>query len=55
MSSIFDSILYTTNNTTTIKDKQHILSNRHLWRLNRELAAKSRNNQNYYDKQIRIV
>ncbi|RTG81435.1 uncharacterized protein DC041_0008750, partial [Schistosoma bovis] len=27
MSSIFDSILYTTNNTTTIKDKQHILSN----------------------------
>lgn len=56
MSSIFDSILYTTtNNNTSIKDKQHILSNRHLWRLNRELAAKSRNNQNYYGKQIRIV
>ncbi|CAH8508234.1 unnamed protein product [Schistosoma mattheei] len=55
MSSIFDSILYTTNNTTTIEDKQHILSNRHIWRLNRELAAKSRNNQNYYGKQIRIV
>ncbi|CAH8502657.1 unnamed protein product [Schistosoma rodhaini] len=55
MSSIFDSILYTTNNATTIKDKQHILSSRHLWRLNRELAAKSRNNHNYYSKQIRIV
>ncbi|CAH8488887.1 unnamed protein product [Schistosoma turkestanicum] len=61
MSSIFDSILYTTNttntttNNNTITNKQHILSSRHLWRLNRELAAKSRNNQNYYSKQLRIV
>ncbi|TNN10754.1 PHD finger protein isoform 1 [Schistosoma japonicum] len=51
--NISDSILYNTTRTM-IKDRQHTLSGRHLWRLNRELAAKSRNNHNY-NRQLRIV
>ncbi|KAK4469782.1 hypothetical protein MN116_007300 [Schistosoma mekongi] len=51
--NILDSMLFNTTRTM-IKDRQRTLSGRHIWRLNRELAAKSRNNHNY-NRQLRIV
>ncbi|CAH8842777.1 unnamed protein product [Trichobilharzia szidati] len=48
ISSLLDTVLY------DAKDKRQVLDNRHIWRLNRRLAARRRNNRGF-DKHMRIV